>query len=609
MDSRSTVLIVLFFVLLGTAGYVYWEPISEYAQEQKILDKYPTVRNTINYGLKMVGAPPIEKSINGSNVRTESITKYRRAVVNSLPINSINWVKLFRTAGVNSRVDFSLQTETRDESAPSSLQGSLDLESYKSGQARAKLNLRKTDTHQFKQASIKSVGDTIYVSVPELGLRLQTPSFMTTTSGGIGWGLSRFMSANVNKTETTTWRGRKVHQINLQPSGGGILRLYVSRKKPRYLVGVQSIEGQVNRERQFVYANDAGTRLSEIRNFKNESRVSTVSISEAGDRTELEFSTPESPYLSTLRLSFLEGSGENLSAEVEIESPVTEDPFKLGQVDVGMADGFPDSFRVELSYQGSDSFPVRLSGELASESLNWVEEASEIVVEKAGGSSVGLLKLVGKVIQGNTLKLAEKQGGAGEESSEPQTDESTESDETTGTQQAEDTRKKQEVSRPDTPDRPRSRSESDQGDTQIDQSPAAPEETQTKQSNRRRSSHQGPYPNLTRAPRGSGETLHRSPEYNFPYSEPPKSYKSAQQDYYNGDFESARKKLKKLLQRYPKSVNVNYLLGVIHYELGNADKARGFFEAVFDLRHDPQLRAWSKHYLVQLGDTTAVPAK
>lgn len=80
-------------------------------------------------------------------------------------------------------------------------------------------------------------------------------------------------------------------------------------------------------------------------------------------------------------------------------------------------------------------------------------------------------------------------------------------------------------------------------------------------------------------------------------SDPPEEFAAAR-DYFNrGQFRAAREKLEDLVETYPNSANVNYMLGVIHFESGELEEALPYFEKGADLEHDPQLQVWSRQYV------------
>lgn len=594
MESRSTILVVLFVVLLAFAGFFYWTSISKYTKASQLLDRYPAVKNTVNYGLKTVGLPPLQKSINASRVRTKSVSSYRKAFLRSLPVDSLNWVKLFGASGITSEVTFSLKSQTPGQSSPTRVGGTLSLESYKNGRSKAKLSLTRAGRHQFQSATIKAVSGKVYVSIPALGLKVTVPSFLSVPESPIDWGLSRFMSAEAKKSDRTRWRGHDVFRINIQSPDGGILRLYVTRKKPRKLVGAQVIAGNTNWERQFSYSSSFPLTLRTIKTFRDDRLASNIQFRKSGETRIVEITSPDAYYTRRIVLRFPRRSGKTLRADLLVKPAYRSDPLELGVLELAVKDGIPARFQFDLTHQGSDSLPVRLSGTLKSRRLNWVREPSTVTIDDSGVRAASPLELARKVARGNLLRLARQRsgdtGGGRTEGSGPPRQSPSEA-------QSTDAQAPPESAAPDERGRI--------GETEA-------QRTKNGRPDTRRESESGgsvPYPELVRAPAESGETIYRSKHYNFPYTEPPMSYQEAQDHYYSGEFDQAREKLQKLLARFPKSVNVNYLLGVIHYNLGHPEKSRKFFERVFHLRHDPQLRVWSKHYLVELGDTSVVTGK
>ncbi len=103
-----------------------------------------------------------------------------------------------------------------------------------------------------------------------------------------------------------------------------------------------------------------------------------------------------------------------------------------------------------------------------------------------------------------------------------------------------------------------------------------------------------------RGPEETGEIVYYNPETGFPYTSAPEGFEPAQENFDEGNFRDARLRLEDLLEEYPESSNINFTLGLIHFEQGEFDQAIPYFQAARDVIHDPQVRYWGNHYLSRI---------
>ncbi|MFB6345287.1 MAG: tol-pal system YbgF family protein [bacterium] len=549
MGNRSTILLVVLVLLVCAAGYWYAGSIQQFAGQ------YPA----LNSALRTVGLPPLKKALKPSEVSNRAIQTYRNTLIKTLPVESIDWVKLSSARGIDSRLSFTLRNGTNPGRSKTSVQGSIELRAFVDGDARADLRLSDTDTHQYDSASLAVNDGRVFVSIPAIGLRTSSSLFVSQDSAPIGPGLGQFKTAEPKSISDATFRGQDAKRVDFKPVSGRRLSLFVSAENTNVLLGVRVTTRGTRFERRVKYGDNSAT-LSAIETYRDKTLLTNVTLSRQNGTLLVNHGNPNANFLKSIRLELPSRSSDDLSGPVSVETTLFETPLQLGRLTISMNDGLPDGFQFEFSIESSDTFPLQLSGSMESDYMDWLKETSNLSLEPESYRKNSLPELFGNIVRKNEARLARR---------------------------AKQRKKRRNKKRNSASDTPGVTEQSDESDTV----------------NKRRKVVKIPYPDLKKAPRESGETIYRSKSTQFPYTEPPETFSEAKKHYYAGEYQQAREKLESLIRRYPRSVNVNYLLGVIYYYEGYPSLAEKYFNRVFELRHDPQLREWSRQYLQEIEDT------
>lgn len=374
--------------------------------------------------------------------------------------------------------------------------------------------------------------------------------------------------ASLENARSTQWRGHDVYELNLQ-SERGAGRLFITRKEPRRLLEFDWTSDS-DWSRQFDYSDDDPERLLAIRTYRDQNLVSSFRRTSSDTRILEYRSRRERTPVELVRLRYTP-TGEDLTLRMDVYRRMGEDPILEASGTLRTANDRLDEMNVEADGTG------------------WPDSGSSFRLNVQGSNLTSADTIAGRTltapqtydeIEAGTFVRNLLSGRSGKK----QVDTTTSAPSQTDTKSF-STENDTELAR--TPPRSRTEVRSETGAILSDE----PEREDTA------GQQQTPTVNLPEAPDRSGETVVRSSEDGYPSATPPAGFKEAQRFYENGKLDQAARTLDALADTFPESINVQFLLGVVEYERGRWKESEEHFRKVLALRHDPQLREWSRAYL------------
>lgn len=375
---------------------------------------------------------------------------------------------------------------------------------------------------------------------------------------------------DITDVSSEVWLGQSVYVLHVDVSSGSG-RLYVTRDEPHRLLEL-ILESDSTWSRQFDYRKGNSDQLAAMRTYRNQNLVDSFHRSDGETRTLVYRSRGSSSPAEVIKLSY---TPDDRTSDVHFEasSSLGEDPFLSGS---GRLTTSSDrlhnlEFKSEWTVTSGSTVPIRLS--FRADELTMEEDPKRRAVNDSQSyEDVSARELIQKITSDSPVNQEPNSSGTVSEQSPPE-----------DTKPA-DARSGSEPSPTPSP-------EPDPSDTVSMEKKTADLST----------SDQTQTEDWPEPPEGSGETVVKNPGDGYPRTIPPSGFQRARRYYESGDLDRANDDLDDLAETYPKSANVQFLLGVIEYERGQRKRAERHFRAVTQLPHDPQLRAWSRTYLRLLG--------
>jgi TolA-binding protein len=340
------------------------------------------------------------------------------------------------------------------------------------------------------------------------------------------------------------------------------------------------------------YRDDSREKFSRVEVRGDGSGI--VDFQYGNDRLRTARFTPDSSeQYEWLQLSMSHGDEYSNGAVFSVSTGQDTGPTELGTFDWSVEEDQISSLTAQ--------FNIPLNGDsasmtLAAESISWLQDPEPVVLADTSGmtrlsrNELGqkFMPIMMMAVSGMNQTAGDTAPGSGE--SEEEMTASTEPAET----EAEPAPSKTEETPSEQATRP-----SEPSDEEPEPEPS-PEPSEPDQPSPSAESDGG-----VESPADSGETIRYSSIGRFPMSEPPAAYEEAREAYGNGDFTTAQEVLAPLVEKYPNSANANYLMGMIHFEQGNFEEARPYFEKAAELEHDPQIKVWSEQFLDRIDNRTS----
>ncbi|MGM0380912.1 MAG: hypothetical protein ACQEP7_02900 [bacterium] len=465
---------------------------------------------------------------------------------------------------------------------------------------------------------------------------------------------SKNWQLNPDALEETTRGSRKVYRVEYEMDDQPALEIFITRKEPHMFVEGRGLtedsEGQFKLE--YEKAND----ISRIKNAsfrepaeknengdgKNQFKLDRgdfnfIYSNGSIDKLVLKQPVEDSGQNRQVTFNFSQQEGISSGAQISVEDPAADISLDVGEISWQFKNGWPQE--VDLDFQ-IPLGPKPVNMQFVLENMKWHEEKREFdstapedfkriefkqlaqkyqpFMEKTGFFQGGQMSPEGSEKQLTVDTDSEvKQAGkdTGSSSSPPQSE--PEPEDTSATSQPESTpeqRSAEETERAEPPapeadtksvaseeeeeeETERVEQPEPEPDTEPVSSAEAEEKEQDSPAGETESEAEDKSAQSKEGPEQSGEGIHYSSIDRFPMSDPPQEFEVAREYFSKGDFRQAEEKLNKLVEKYPNSANVNYMLGVINFESSRFEKAITYFEKGSKLAHDPQLQVWSRKYL------------
>jgi TolA-binding protein len=553
LDRRERVLLLLLVALLLFVGVYYSSPLLSGGQA--------VLRSVGLLSDRSPSQQASESLENPDSVRDSVLDHYRRTLPDF--IGGVDLVSAVDRAGWAGTFEVAL--ETGGDSWIGTFQGKVFTDGMVQGTLSSESSGSDTWVFQSREGSLYLHNrDSKKYRLGNVRFREPPPFQLDLDDRG---------AVSLEEARSTQWRGHDVYELTLQ-SERGEGRLFVTRREPRRLLEFDWTSDS-DWSRQFDYSDDNPNRLLAIRTYRDQNLVSSFRRT-ANDTRILEFrSRRERTSVELVRLRYAP-TGEDLDLRMDVHRRMGEDPILEASGTLRTAKDRVESLTLEGKGTGWSGLESSLRLDVRAEKLTMADPRTESTVNRPQsyeGTDAGT------VVRGLLSGSAEIQGT-----------------ETSGNEGI-------RTAATDTPVRMRGESPVSPGDVQPTGRPdTAVTDTDGSRSKDTTDRKTRSRDKDSRAPEDSGETVVRSLQDGYPSATPPTGFTKAQRFYENGKLDQAARTLNNLADTFPESVNVQYLFGVVQLERGRREASKNHFRKVISLRHDPQLRAWSRVYLRILSD-------
>lgn len=536
MEQRERILLIVLAGLVLAAGFYYGGTIGSYL---------PTFTGGSD------GGGETRTDVQPEELVSKSVERYRSALRRSLGLDSLDFERIDPSGGLSGTVRVELSLETDTPLPRNSLRGQFEGRLLSDGLPRGTARVTEPAGHPLGDWTFRARDRSLFVSIQD-AFRMRFDDVALASGAPFSPGLSGITERSVLDRTEREWQDQPVHAIELEADTGSKF-LYVSREEPHRLLGVAA-GYDPGWTRRVEYDSDVITSLE---TYRDDTLVRDFErTGDRGSRLTLHADGPEGS--NAVRLT-LAPSGNTLDVDLGVRTTQDGSYSDVGEASVSFANGRPSALEGEFRRESSGALPgFRLR--LNSEGLELAGQGTSSPVDDPSNYESGTMtELLGRVFSRPDTVAEEPTAGDDAEA-------------------------------PDSSD----------GTTDPVEVREEPSDTTDDTRAKDRSSDSRERPTEVTYPEDSGETVVRWTRNNFSQSQPPPQFHRAQELYRAGRIDRARKRLENLADTYPRSINVHFTLGMIHFDLDRADRAREYFRTVVSLGHDSQLVEWSRAYLGQL---------
>lgn len=571
MDTREQVLLVILVLLLGVAGYYYGGNILPSAS-----GLFPeSLGKTLNPVLRYVGlGSEPEPDVKAPKLKKLSLNNHRQSLLDAVNLNSVKWSQLDSAQGLTGEFRLNMNIENAGSSRYSSFGGTFSGQLFSPGLIDGRLRIREPKEFQFKEFVLRSRSEGVFVSNPDFGKKMLRNAFQFPRSP-YGWGLTQLNNFEAVSREEVEMNGNKFFRVNLK-NDDSTVTVRVTRNKPYRLLMVDH-SGNPSWKWTINYQDRKAGKLQSITVSRAGEVAKELTVSDGSLKLVVQ---PVDPVIVSHYRFSLKGEPGALNVKMEFRSQNENQYNQLGSGTVNLNNGQPSDLDVDLNILDSPDNPIDMTANLVSNNLSYHQSFDP---SSLSGQNQFEQTNMGQVFTELMMKP----------------DTSPEDSESTDTAAGNDQSMQQTRSDMKQSSRNKKQRRQMERTRGRDGTSSAQEGNNTERKTRRSETDMSPPSKVeqNRPSSESGDRVDTSGVESFPRSSPPDGFAEVKNYYQQGKIEKTLESLQTLSDTYPESMNVNYLLGMVHYELGHPEKARDAFEKVLEYRHDPQLRGWSLQYL------------